>query len=277
MTQFNYVFTGPGGYEDDLDFFLEALHNIKLCSSKYKECYQGADGNYDFHKKFTEMDLKNEDGNWLQNKKEEYFTEEMKKQKIKIHNPRTGKPYELKDVGENVSQQQIIYAVTKKLKEWIDFPEAKRSNPQLKFEPLFLTVMGEGGTGKSHVIRILTNVVESLFDEKISITCAPTGNAAYNVNGKTCHSFFSISFKNKRKNSKMSQARQDKLKNSLNRLLMLTLDERSMLSCEVLAKIEETCSNYAHGGHNNKIPWGGIPIVLFLGDDMQLPAVKKKQ
>jgi hypothetical protein len=56
-----------------------------------------------------------------------------------------------------------------------------------------MTVNGPGGTGKSFVIKVLRCVVESIFPETyVSVVTAPTGAAAYNVGGSTCHSFLSL-------------------------------------------------------------------------------------
>ena len=46
-----------------------------------------------------------------------------------------------------------------------------------------------------------------------------------------------------------------------------------MLSTGVLGGIEKNCSHAALGGLNANTLFGGIPIVILMGDDMQLPAV----
>ena len=33
--------------------------------------------------------------------------------------------------------------------------------------------------------------------------------------------------------------------------------------------MEDHMRTTAHGGNNKNLPWGGIPIVIFVGDDMQ--------
>ena len=38
--------------------------------------------------------------------------------------------------------------------------------------------------------------------------------------------------------------------------------------------MENHIRQIAHGGKNKKLPWGRIPIVIFVGDDMQLPSVE---
>ena len=54
----------------------------------------------------------------------------------------------------------------------------------------------------------------------------------------------------------------------------ILIDERSMLSAEVLGAVERNVSMTCHGGNKYKLKWGGIPIVLLIGDDYQLPPVQ---
>lgn len=234
--------------------------------SEFKDCYKGLDGQYDFHKKFSHMDPNNKDKNWLYEQKESFVNSEAMLQKYFHTKPNSADILSLDDVTNNPEQENVALAIIEKLKEWIDFPQQHEENPSLKlFQPLLLTVQREGGTGKSHVIKVVTNAVEKVFDVKVSITCAPTGNAAYNVKGKTCHSFFSIDIDSGTVGT-LSHSRQSKLKETLQRLLMIIIDERSFLSCEDLAKVHSNCVNFAHRSR-------GIPIVVLLGDDKQIPVV----
>jgi len=80
----------------------------------------------------------------------------------------------------------LFFLVLSKLKEWIEFPDKLLQDPSISFEPLLLTIQGAGGTGKSHLIKIIVSVVEQLMtDITVSATCAPTGCAAHGIGGKT--------------------------------------------------------------------------------------------
>jgi hypothetical protein len=57
---------------------------------------------------------------------------------------------------------------------------------------------------------------------------------------------------------------------------MLIIDERSMLGLDLLASVERVCNEFAHGGSNDEVTFGGIPIILVFGDDYQLPPVMTK-
>lgn len=58
------------------------------------------------------------------------------------------------------------------------------------------TLVSPAGTGKSYVLRVLQDVLESLgLSDKIAFT-APTGVAACNVRGLTIHSWSGIGLGN---------------------------------------------------------------------------------
>ena len=261
-------------FEDDADLlhYLEALKNVR----DYKgltSFYRGEDGQYDFSQQFSSMDPGNKDFDWLQTQKSNW--EEEHQTKHFSVNTRTGQTYSIKDLNDNVQQAEIVYTVMCKLREWIEFPQNHASNNRLAFNPLLMTIQGAGGTGKSHVIHIITNAVEKLFSVKVTRTCAPTGCAAYNIGGKTCHSFFNVSVNDASK--KMSATKKAEFEQNVLRLLMIIIDERSLLSTDVLGASENNCRNHAHGGVNKKKHWGGIPIVLVFGDDYQLPSIVQKK
>ena len=56
--------------------------------------------------------------------------------------------------------------------------------------------------------------------------------------------------------------------------MVLIMDERSMVSSQVLGASARNVKETAHGGVNYNLSWGGIPVVIFFGDDHQLPPVE---
>lgn len=260
----------PDQFEDDEDLqhYLDALKNVRD-SKGLTSFYRGEDGQYDFSQQFSNMDPGNFDSDWLDDQKSTWQMEQQSK--TFSVNARTGKNYTIEDVKNNVQQNEIVYTVMCKLREWIEFPTKHRYDNTLSFKPLLMTVQGAGGTGKSHVIHIITNAIERLFSVKVTMTCAPTGCAAYNIGGKTCHSFFNVSVNDASK--PMSANKKADFEQNVLRLLTVIIDERSLLSMDVLGAAETNCRNNAHGGVNKEKQWGGIPIVLIFGDDYQLPAI----
>lgn len=103
-------------------------------------------------------------------------------------------------------------------------------------------------------------------------TSAYTGAAAYNIRGKTIHSAYSINCTNT--NMEMSQISRDKLTRRMRHTVALLFDERSMIPADVLGATERNVALTCHGGNKQKDKWGGIPVVLFFGDDFQLPPVQ---
>ena len=71
-------------------------------------------------------------------------------------------------------------------------------------------------------------------------------------------------------NKPMSESQAQILMENVLHLLMIIIDERSLLSQEVLGASERNCWHSTHWGKNSHQPWGGVPIILVFGDDYQL-------
>lgn len=90
--------------------------------------------------------------------------------------------------------------------------------------------------------------------------------------GKTLHSLFGI--KTNSPGSDTTKKMQEKLKKALLRTLVLIIDERSMVSSDTLGAAEKNTATTAHGGTHQDEDWGGIPVVILVGDDYQIPPVE---
>ena len=71
----------------------------------------------------------------------------------------------------------------------------------------------------------------------------------------------------------LSKDRQLQLQNNLKRVLVLIVDERSMLSSQLLGKCERNIRDTIYGGSCKDHEFGGIPVVILIGDDFQFPPV----
>jgi ATP-dependent DNA helicase PIF1 len=129
---------------------------------------------------------------------------------------------------------------------------------------VFLT--GEGGTGKSEVIKR----VKQNCTKKVVIT-STTGTSALLLGGTTLHSFLGIGLgdgcvdwilEHKILNKKYITKRWR------TRGLLLVIDEVSMLSPELFDKLSEIAKRV----RKCQKPWGGIQLLLS-GDFLQLPVV----
>jgi hypothetical protein len=73
--------------------------------------------------------------------------------------------------------------------------------------------------------------------------------------------------KNPRKG--MSNWKVQDLQKRLHTTIALLVDERSMLSQEIVALLEEATAKKAHECGYARKDWGGIPVVIMFGDDYQ--------
>jgi hypothetical protein len=71
----------------------------------------------------------------------------------------------------------------------------------------------------------------------------------------------------------MSAASLKCLMQELTDTVAIIVDERSMVSAGILGKMEKHSRQAAFNGQNSQTDWGGVPIILLIGDDCQLPSV----
>ena len=144
-----------------------------------------------------------------------------------------------------------------------------------EFEPLYITVQGAGGTGKSTVIHVIVSILEKMFyeDTKVTITSAPTGSAAFNVGGTTSHSQFGVNCRNPEND--LSQNKLEVMIDQMKYIVALIFDERSMYPASLIGACERHCREAMHNGMNKDERWGKVPIIIFAGDDHQLPSINQ--
>ena len=144
------------------------------------------------------------------------------------------------------------------------------------FKPLRIIINGQGGSGKSVVINTLVTLIRKLCnDNDVVKVVAPTGVAAYNVHGETFHHLFQMGVHNKEyKAGTLPKATRLKLIKKFKILLALIVDERSLVPSKLLGTAETLIAETLHnGGHHCHESWGGLPIVILVGDDYQLPGI----
>ena len=67
--------------------------------------------------------------------------------------------------------------------------------------------------------------------------------------------------------------KKQQLRNNMKRAIILIIDERSMISSELLGACERNMREIIYQGICEDHYFGGIPVVLLVGDDYQLPPV----
>ena len=133
-------------------------------------------------------------------------------------------------------------------------------------------VAGSAGTGKSVLIRLATEIVSRRSGRGVALT-APTGIAARNIDGVTCHSFFglrTVSDYTEYKVNRIPKRLRDYL--SVNKPSALVIDEISMMRVDVFDQVAHLLEliNGATAGPGLRLP------VLTVGDMLQLPPVVER-
>ena len=130
----------------------------------------------------------------------------------------------------------------------------------INFEgPNVLFVTGSAGTGKSTLLHAVQD-----YDED-TIVLAPTGIAAIQAKGQTIHSFFGL-----KPNSSVSKMRNDSVK-ALKNANRIIIDEISMVRSDLM----ELMNSIMQSKLKNRLPFGGIPMIVF-GDQSQIEPVVKE-
>ena len=138
--------------------------------------------------------------------------------------------------------------------------------------------MGSGGSGKSYLIKAIVKAVRLFFKENDSVqVVCPTSSAANLIDGCTLHSFFKIAT---RKHDLIKElkaphgCRGAQLQENCKNLVVLMIDERSMVGATNWGWMEHNCSfGVSTRFNHSNASWGGLPIVIALGDDIQFPPV----
>jgi len=138
---------------------------------------------------------------------------------------------------------------------------------------VFLT--GAAGTGKSYVVRY---IIQELKRAKSKFAvCAPTGVAAVNVGGSTLNAFFGIGLGNGSVSALTKKVTKNKQAvERIDATDILLIDECSMLSDELLEKLDAVARSVRNDGKNQDMPFGGIRIIM-VGDFFQLPPIYRNE
>lgn len=120
-------------------------------------------------------------------------------------------------------------------------------------------VTGPGGTGKTHTIK----KIQALYPDS-TLTVAPTGVAALNVEGMTAHRAFGLSMGvSTEEDVGTIKKRHEKLMKSRD-LERIIIDEISMIRADKLWEIDEKLKLV----RKNPKPFGGLQMIMF-GDFFQ--------
>ena len=169
----------------------------------------------------------------------------------------------------NLNQEQTLATklVGYKLLGHLDqLPRSSNVSPSTPSDPLRLFISGEGGTGKSHVIRAIKHLFEHFLKSKALFCMAPTGVAAYNINASTIHSAFGFNLNTSQPS--LTPEFIDKMSTRFRDVLFLLIDEISMVPASLMRFMDRVLRAI----RNPDLPFGGIHLIT-LGDFCQLAPV----
>lgn len=144
-------------------------------------------------------------------------------------------------------------------------------------KPYRIFLSGPGGVGKSYVISLIHRDTVKLLrlsgqvapDDVTTLLTAPTGVAAFNIQGMTLHSAFLLGTSNFTSQS-LTQDKLNTLRTKLSNLQLLIIDEISMVGSNMLYQIHKRLQQLK--GLSNDTTFGNISI-LAVGDLYQLRPV----
>lgn len=132
-----------------------------------------------------------------------------------------------------------------------------------------LVFTGEAGTGKTLLIRAITDKLREGPYKRVFHVCAMTGPAAVAINGSTLHSFLGVGlFKGDPYQLAGKINRSGMLKKRWKTIETILLDEIGMLTPYLMRRIHDVAQIVRESNE----PFGGIQI-LFFGDFAQCPPI----
>ena len=129
---------------------------------------------------------------------------------------------------------------------------------------LSMIVLGDAGSGKTFTIHAISTYLEGKLRR-----AAPTAKAAFLINGDTVHQLFSIRVDKSRLYQALEGEALRRLQQSFLNVSYVIIDEYSMLSQTMLARIDKRMRQITQ---KFEIFFGGLSLIL-TGDPGQLPAV----
>jgi PIF1-like helicase len=168
------------------------------------------------------------------------------------------------DISPNTKQRLTVQRVLSAALAW-----KVHSSDAPKWEQLFVFVTGEGGVGKSRVIKAIVAGMDLILRKSEVVRMAPTGSAGYHIGGNTYHASLGIGISKTQKSTVSTRVR-----NLWSKKSIMIIDEVSMMDLTSLSIINNRCKVAKSQDRSSPDFFGGLPIVLFMGDFFQFPPVR---
>ena len=181
-------------------------------------------------------------------------------------------PLKLPDVTISTLNKDQKFAYNLVMNTLFSYIEDPNNFPHLR-----MVVAGTAGSGKSYLIKCLVHSIRKLFNRNkaVQVLC-PTGTSANLIYCVTYHSFLKIPTSASEGNRELSNPNGsvgDNLQKNCTGIVALLVDERSLIGSTNLGWMEFRSRFEMNNGLKSSESWGGLPVVVFLGDDVQLPPV----
>ncbi|CAF1231792.1 unnamed protein product [Adineta ricciae] len=198
--------------------------------------------------------------------------------------PKSGSLKQLRD-STNPQQKYLLDFI----QNYFDcvLKHVRRPTQAIKPKPFHIVVNGLAGSGKSYVITIIEKMMkEYCIAESAGISrarknfgllkMAHTGKAALNIQGYTIHSALSICPDGNSSPNSLNSFKLYTLRNRLSGLLLIIIDEISLVSHGLFQKINKRLNEIFMTSDQSDVYFGGISVIVF-GDMAQIEPVAAKQ
>jgi hypothetical protein len=168
------------------------------------------------------------------------------------------------DIPLNTKQRLIVERVLSAALSWngAAYDASKR-------DQTFMYVGGNAGVGKSQIITAIVAAMDLLYRKDEVLLTAPTGSAADHIDGNTYHSSLGISLAKTQKPTVSPRVRK-----LLSNKTIMVVDEISMVDLSMLSTMNDRCNIARSLDRSSTELFGGIPVIIFMGDFYQFPPVK---
>jgi hypothetical protein len=169
-----------------------------------------------------------------------------------------------KNLPLNEKQRLVVERVLSGALAWADHAYDASERDQT-----LLYIGGEGGVGKSRIIKGIVAGMDLILCKDEIILMAPTGAAADNIGGNTYHTSLGISI-NKTQEGIMGSC----VRRLWSRKTIMIIDEVSIVDLSMLNTINNQCKIARSLDRSSPDLFGGLPIVILIGDFYQFSPVR---
>jgi hypothetical protein len=168
------------------------------------------------------------------------------------------------DIPLNEKQRLVVERVLSGALDWASY-----AYDTSKRDQKLLYVRGEGGVGKSQIIKAIVASMDLICRREEVILMAPIGAAADNIGGNTYHTALGMSIAKTQKTTVSSRVRR-----LWSRKTIMIIDEVSIVDLSMLSTINNHCKIARSLHRSSPDLFGGLPIVIFMGDFHQFSPVR---